>query len=56
MALDIDLTMREKAPAGWKGDDIREKLVLNALYPLLDRDPTATTAMFEIIKKQSGYE
>jgi len=55
LALDIDRAMREKAPAGWKGDETREKQVLNALFPLLDRDRKATVAMFEIIKNQSGY-
>ncbi len=55
LALDIDRAMREKAPAGWKGDDTREKQVLNALFPLMDRDRKATEALFEIIKNQSGY-
>ena len=55
LALDIDRAMREKAPAGWKGDDTREKQVLNALFPLMDRDRKATVALFEIIKNQSGY-
>ncbi len=55
LALDIDRAMREKAPAGWKGDDPREKEVLNALFPLLERDHKATLAVFEIIKNQSGY-
>jgi type I restriction enzyme R subunit len=55
LALEIDLAMREKAPAGWKGDDIREKQVLNALFPLMSRDRTATQAVFEIIKNQPGY-
>ncbi|HEB80209.1 MAG TPA: type I restriction endonuclease subunit R, partial [Rhodospirillales bacterium] len=55
LALEIDRAMREKAPAGWKGDDTREKQVLNALFPLLDRDRTATEAVFEIIKNQPGY-
>jgi type I restriction enzyme R subunit len=55
LALEIDLAMREKAPAGWKGDDIREKQVLNALFPLMARDRTATQAVFEIIKNQPGY-
>ena len=55
LALEIDLTMREKAPAGWKGDDTREKQVLNALFPLLARDREATQAIFEIIKHQPGY-
>jgi type I restriction enzyme R subunit len=55
LALEIDLAMREKAPAGWKGDDTREKQVLNALFPLMSRDRTATQAVFEIIKNQPGY-
>ncbi len=55
LALAIDRAMREKAPAGWKGDDTREKQVLNALFPLMDRDRKATVALFEIIKNQSGY-
>ena len=55
LALKIDLAMREHAPAGWKGDQAREAKVLNALFPLLDRDREATTALFEIIKNQPGY-
>jgi type I restriction enzyme R subunit len=56
LALEIDLTMREHAPAGWKGDEPREKEVLNALFPLLSRDRVATQALFEIVKNQRGYE
>ena len=55
LALEIDLAMREKAPAGWKGDDTREKQVLNALFPIMSRDRQATQAIFEIIKNQPGY-
>lgn len=55
LALRIDQTMREKAPAGWKGDDTREKQVLNALFPVLSRDRKATLAIFQIIKNQPGY-
>jgi type I restriction enzyme R subunit len=55
LALEIDLTMREYAPAGWKGDEPREKEVLNALFPLLSRDRAATQALFEIVKNQPGY-
>ena len=47
--------MREHAPAGWKGDEAREKQVLNALFPLSARDRQATQALFEIIKNQPGY-
>jgi type I restriction enzyme R subunit len=34
---------------------VRESKVKNALYPLLDRDREATTAVFEIVKNQPGY-
>lgn len=54
LALEIERAIREKAPAGWKGDDTREKQVLNALFPLLGRDREATWAVFEIIKNQPG--
>ena len=55
LALRIDQVMREQAPAGWKGDETREKQVLNALYPILGRDREATRAIFEVIKQQPGY-
>jgi type I restriction enzyme, R subunit len=55
LALRIDQAMREHAPAGWKGDETREKQVLNALYPIMSRDRAATQAIFEIIKHQGGY-
>ena len=55
LALEIDQVMRERAPAGWKGDQVREAQVLNALFPILDRDRDATLALFEIIKNQPGY-
>ena len=41
LALEIDKTMRERAPAGWKGDPPREAQVLNALFPLMDRNRDA---------------
>jgi type I restriction enzyme R subunit len=55
MTVAIDLAMHEKAPAGWRGDDAREKQVLNALFPIMDRDREATLAVFELIKQQAGY-
>ncbi|MEP7336527.1 MAG: restriction endonuclease subunit R, partial [Acidobacteriota bacterium] len=56
LALELDLAMRERAPAGWKGDETREKQVLNALFPLMSRDRTATLAIFEIIKQQNWHQ
>jgi type I restriction enzyme, R subunit len=55
LALELDLAMREKAPAGWRGDDTREKEVLNALFPIMSRDRQATQSIFEIIRNQPGY-
>jgi type I restriction enzyme R subunit len=55
LALQIDRAIRENAPADWKGDETREKQVLNALFPLLSRNRDATLAVFEIIKNQPGY-
>ena len=57
LALEIDLAMREQAPAGWKSDveGPRGIQVINALFPIMSRDRAATQAIFEIIKNQPGY-
>ena len=55
LALNIDRVMREQAPAGWKGDQAREAQVLNALFPLLERNREATRALFTVVKNQPGY-
>ncbi|MEO6324313.1 MAG: type I restriction endonuclease subunit R [Thermoanaerobaculia bacterium] len=55
LALEIDRTMRERAPAGWKGDQAREAQVKNALFPLLERNRAATQAIFDILKNLPGY-
>ena len=55
IALRIDQAMREQAPADWRGDSTRESQVLNALFPILDRDREATRVVFELIKNQAGY-
>ena len=55
LALAIDQAMRQKAPKGFRGDDIREREVLNLLFLLVDRDRTTTVALFELIKNQGGY-
>ena len=57
LALEIDLAMRERAPADWKSDTDgpRGKQVMNALFPIMSRDRVATQAIFEIVKNQPGY-
>ena len=55
LALEIDHAMREQALAGWRGDQAKEAQVQNALFPLLERNPSATLALFELVKNQPGY-
>lgn len=55
LALKLDKAIRQKAPAGWKGDTAREAQVLNAIFPILKKNKAATVALFEIIKNQPGY-
>ena len=55
LALKIDQVMRVQAPAGWRGDQAKEAQVLNALFPLLERNRNATRVLFELVKNQPGY-
>jgi len=57
LALEIDQTMRESAPAGWKEDidGPRGRQVLNVLFPVMKHDRRATLALFELIKNLPGY-
>lgn len=55
LALAIDRAVRDHAPAGWRGDAVREREVKNVLFPLLGRDRDATPALFEIVRNQAGY-
>ena len=55
LALKIDKAIRDNAPAGWRGDQVRESQVLNLLFPMLEKDREATMALFEIIKNQDAY-
>jgi type I restriction enzyme R subunit len=55
LALKIDQAVREHAPAGWKGDETKERIVQNFLHKLMQKDREATLALFEIIKNQPGY-
>lgn len=55
LALALHQAMQNSAPANWKGDDIRENEVLNAIFPIMNKDHTATQAIFDIIKAQPDY-
>lgn len=54
LALRIDRVMRDEAPAGWRGDEAKERIVQNLLYPLTDRNREATIKLFELLKNQPG--
>lgn len=47
--------MREKAPAGWRGDSIRETQAGNALFEIMSKDKEATRSILNLIKNQPGY-
>ena len=51
----IDKAIKDNAPSGWRGDQVRESQVLNFLFPILEKDREATMALFEIIKNQDAY-
>lgn len=55
LALRVDRLMRDEAPAGWRGDEAKERIVLNILYPLTGRDRKATFKLFDLLKIQPGY-
>ncbi|WP_458791608.1 type I restriction endonuclease subunit R [Yoonia sp. MH D7] len=55
LAMAIDQAIRGSAQSGWKGDYTRERQVKSLIYPMLNSDPIATLALFEIVKSQQGY-
>ena len=55
MALRLDTTIKAQAPAGWRGDQVKESVVLNAIHRTLGKSREATLAVFEIVKNQPGY-
>lgn len=55
LALKIDRAMHEQAPAGWRGDEAKERTVQNFLHPLVGRNREATLKLFELLKNQPGY-
>jgi type I restriction enzyme R subunit len=56
LTIRIDQSMRNDAPARWKGDQPKESIVKNLLFDLLGKNREAMQAMFEIVKQQPGYQ
>ncbi|WP_345795924.1 type I restriction endonuclease subunit R [Castellaniella sp. MT123] len=55
LALKIDRLMRDEAPAGWRGDEAKERIVQNFLHPLAGKNREATLKLFDLLKNQPGY-
>ncbi|KAF1070497.1 MAG: hypothetical protein GAK45_00772 [Pseudomonas citronellolis] len=55
LALKIDRVMRDEAPAGWRGDEAKERIVQNFLHTLTGRNREATLKLFDLLRNQPGY-
>lgn len=55
MALRLDIAIKAQAPAGWRGDQVKESVVLNTIHRTLGKGREATLAVFDIVKNQAGY-
>ena len=55
LALKLDALIKAEAPAGWKGDEVKERVVQNLIHKALGKSREATLAVFELVKNQPGY-
>jgi type I restriction enzyme R subunit len=55
LALRLDAALRQEVFSNWRGDQVREAYVANAIFKILEGDRDATAALFEIVKHQAGY-
>ena len=55
LALAVDAEVRLKAPAAFRGNKMKENIVKQALFPLLDNSVEEVERIFEIIKAQQDY-
>jgi type I restriction enzyme R subunit len=55
MALRLDIAIKAQAPAGWRGDQVKESVVLNTIHRTMGKGREATMAVFDIVKNQAGY-
>ncbi|OAJ68804.1 MULTISPECIES: type I restriction endonuclease subunit R [Gluconobacter] len=54
LTLKVDRAVRETAPFGWRGNNMRERRVRRCLEQVLD-DPATVEQIFEILKNQNEY-
>jgi type I restriction enzyme R subunit len=55
MALRLDAAIKANAPSGFRGDEVKERIVLNTIHKTLGKTREATLAVFDIVKNQPGY-
>jgi type I restriction enzyme R subunit len=55
LALQIDATVRQVRPNDFRGNQAKENVIKQALYPLLDKDTGEVERIFLIIKAQTEY-
>jgi type I restriction enzyme R subunit len=55
MAIKLDRAIKNEAPAMWRGDQVKESVVLNAIHRALGKGREETLAVYEIVKNQLGY-
>ena len=54
LTLKVDRAVRETAPFGWRGNNMRERRVRRCLEQVL-YDPAIVEQIFEILKNQNEY-
>ena len=55
LAQAIDAKVREVKPAGFRGHEGKERIIMGALLPLLNHDAAEVMRLFDIIKQQAEY-
>ena len=55
VVLRLDALIKAEAPAAWKGDEVKERVVQNLIHRTLGKGREATLAVFELVKNQPGY-
>jgi type I restriction enzyme R subunit len=55
LALKLDTLIKSEAPAGWKGDEVKERVVQNLIHKTLGKGREATWTVFQLVKNQPGY-
>jgi len=55
LAQQIDTVVRENKRANFRDDEVKERLIMGAMSPLLNDDKAEVMRIFDVIKKQAEY-